>query len=268
MAEKNEQPGRGGRPRRRWPLGRLARRHPVISAAAAFIGVGLVIFGLVWFQPQKLFLNKTVNEPVPGVIQTAPAGETSRNPAAGRSPPPGMQALRSGSFRSLEHATTGKAIVLRRPGGSLLLRLERLSTSNGPDLRVYLSHVPASRDLHAYRTGFVDLGALKGNRGSQNYAIPADADLSAFKSAVIWCRRFAVGFGVAPLRPAGPPISGTGLRSLLDRRPVTTLAGNYRPVRALKPSSPARTQPAAMSGSRPRAVVSDGGLRVPGAPPA
>jgi hypothetical protein len=93
----------------------------------------------------------------------------------------------------------GKAIVLRRPGGSLILRLERLSTSNGPDLRVYLSQVPASGELHAYRTGFIDLGALKGNRGSQNYVIPAGTDLSAFKSAVIWCRRFAVGFGVAPL---------------------------------------------------------------------
>ena len=51
MAEKNEKAGRGGRLGRRWPLGRLARRHPVISAAAV-IGVGLVIFGLVWFQPQ------------------------------------------------------------------------------------------------------------------------------------------------------------------------------------------------------------------------
>jgi hypothetical protein len=91
--------------------------------------------------------------------------------------------------------------VLRRPAGRLILRLERLSTSNGPDLRVYLSHVPASADLHAYRTGFIDLGALKGNQGSQNYAIPAGTDLSAFKSAVIWCRRFAVGFGVAPLSP-------------------------------------------------------------------
>ena len=50
-------------------------------------------------------------------------------------------------------------------------------------------------------TGFIDLGALKGNRGSQNYAIPAGTDLAAFKSAVIWCRRFAVGFGVAPLSP-------------------------------------------------------------------
>ena len=95
----------------------------------------------------------------------------------------------------------GKAIVLRRPAGSLILRLEHLSTSNGLDLRVYLSRVPAGGDLRAYRTGFIDLGALKGNRGSQNYLIPAGTNLPAFKSAVIWCRRFVVGFGVAPLSP-------------------------------------------------------------------
>jgi hypothetical protein len=200
MAEENGTSGRGGRPGRHWPPGRLARRHPVISAAA-FVGLGLAIFALVWFQPQKLFLNTTVDEPVPGITGTAPAGEANSNAAAGRSSPPSPQVLRSGSFRSLEHATTGKAIVLRRPAGSLILRLEHLSTSNGPDLRVYLSRVPASSDLHAYRTGFIDLGALKGNRGSQNYAIPAGTDMAAFKSAVIWCRRFVVGFGVAPLSP-------------------------------------------------------------------
>jgi hypothetical protein len=201
MAEESRKPGRGGRPGRRWSLGRLAHRHPFISAAAALIGVGLVIVVPVWFQPQKLFLNKTVNEPTPGVIATTPAGETNQDATAGGSPTPGLRVLRSGSFRSLEHATTGKAIVLRRPAGSLILRLEHLSTSNGPDLRVYLSRVPASGDLHAYRTGFIDLGAIKGNRGSQNYAIPPGTDLSAFKSAVIWCRRFVVGFGVAPLSP-------------------------------------------------------------------
>ena len=201
MAEQMTRSGRGGRAGRRWWLGRLARRHPVISAAAAFVGVGLIVFTLVWFQPQKLFLNKTISEPAPGVIATAPAGETNHNATASGSPPPGLQVVRSGSFRSLEHATTGKAIVLRRPGGSLILRLEHLSTSNGPDLRMYLSRVPADRDLHAYRTGFIDLGALKGNQGSQNYVIPAGTDLSGFKSAVIWCRRFVVGFGVAPLSP-------------------------------------------------------------------
>jgi hypothetical protein len=197
MADDGTELGPGGRPGRRWPLGGLARRHPFITGAAAFVGVGLITFVLVWFQPQKLFLNKTVNEPVPGVIQTAPAAETSR----GGPPAPRLEVLRSGSFRSLEHATTGTAIVLHRPAGNLVLRLDRLNTSNGPDLRVYLSRVPASSDLHAYRTGFIDLGALKGNRGSQNYAIPAGTDLAAFKSAVIWCRRFAVGFGVAPLSP-------------------------------------------------------------------
>jgi hypothetical protein len=200
MAENSTKPGRGGQPERRWRLGGLARRHPFISAAA-FVGLGLITFVLVWFQPQKLFLNKTVNEPVPGVIQTAPAGETSRDATAGGSPAQRLQVLRSGTFRSLEHATTGTAIVLHRPGGRLILRLERLATSNGPDLRVYLSRIPASSDLHAYRTGFIDLGALKGNRGSQNYAIPAGTDLPAFRSAVIWCRRFTVGFGVAPLSP-------------------------------------------------------------------
>jgi len=201
MATTNRKPGRGGRPGRRWPLRRLAGQHPFISSAAAFTGAGFIIFALLWFQPQKLFLSKTVNEPVPGVIQMDPGGETNRNPAAGQSPPPDPQVVRAGSFRSLEHPTTGTAIVLRRPAGHLILRLERLSTSNGPDLRVYLSHVPAGNDLRAYRTGFIDLGALKGNRGSQNYAIPAGTDLSAFKSAVIWCRRFAVGFGVAALQP-------------------------------------------------------------------
>ena len=163
--------------------------------------MGLVIFVLLWFQPQKLFLSKTVNEPLPGVIQTGSAGPADRSATAGGSPPPGPQVLRSGRFRSLEHATTGTAIVARLPDGRLFLRLERLSTSNGPDVRVYLSPVPAGGDRHAYRTGFIDLGALKGNRGSQNYAIPAGTDLSVFKSAVIWCRRFVVGFGVAPLSP-------------------------------------------------------------------
>ena len=45
MAEKNGTPGRGGPPGRHWPPGRLARRHPVISAAA-FAGLGLAIFVL------------------------------------------------------------------------------------------------------------------------------------------------------------------------------------------------------------------------------
>ena len=71
----------------------------------------------------------------------------------------GLQILRSGSFRSLEHATKGTALVLRRAAGRLIPRLEHLRTSNGPDLRVYLPHVPASNDLYAYRILVVNSGS-------------------------------------------------------------------------------------------------------------
>lgn len=107
--------------------------------------------------------------------------------------------LAEGAFQGLEHPTSGTAQLLDLADGRRFLRLENLDTSNGPDLRVYLSEIPASDDWYAYGERFIDLGPLKGNRGDQNYEVPAGTDLSAYQSAVIWCRRFTVGFGVAPL---------------------------------------------------------------------
>jgi hypothetical protein len=108
--------------------------------------------------------------------------------------------LASGGFRSLEHHSTGVARLLRVADGSLFLRFEDLDTSNGPDLVVYLSAREANGDLHGWDQGeFVDLGSLKGNVGDQNYLLPAGTDPARYRSAVIWCRRFKVGFAVAPL---------------------------------------------------------------------
>src|SRR5207249_4841088 len=112
--------------------------------------------------------------------------------------PAGPTVLASGGFRSLEHQTTGRAVLIRLSDGRRYLRFENLNTSNGPDLHVYLSEVPAGPDLHAYGERSVDLGKLKGNIGNQNYLLPGGVDLSKYRSAVIWCKRFAVGFGVAP----------------------------------------------------------------------
>ena len=47
------------------------------------------------------------------------------------------------------------------------------------------------------------LGSLKGNVGNQNYEIPADADVNALFSVVIYCSPFHVVFSVAPLKKAG-----------------------------------------------------------------
>ena len=43
----------------------------------------------------------------------------------------------------------------------------------------------------------IHLGALKGNVGNQNYDIPADVDLSEYRSVVIYCVPFHVVFSTA-----------------------------------------------------------------------
>src|SRR4051812_34151667 len=46
----------------------------------------------------------------------------------------------------------------------------------------------------------VDLGALKGNRGNQQYRLPGGA--KGGSTVVVWCRAFSAAFGSARLRPA------------------------------------------------------------------
>jgi hypothetical protein len=50
------------------------------------------------------------------------------------------------------------------------------------------------------RAGFIDLGTIKGNIGDQNYALGTDLDLSKYRTVSIWCKRFSVNFGAAPLK--------------------------------------------------------------------
>ena len=52
------------------------------------------------------------------------------------------------------------------------------------------------------RPGYLDLGKQKGNRGNQNYPIPAGTDISTFNSVVIYCKPFTAVFSVASLGDA------------------------------------------------------------------
>ncbi len=168
---------------------------------AGGVALLLAVIVLVYFQPQKLFISRRVAEQLPTLspVATPAAPQTAGVAASGAA---GPTVLASGAFRSLEHASSGRAQILQLTDGARYLRFENLSTSNGPDLRVYLSKVPAGPDWYAYGHDFIDLGALRANQGDQNYQLPAGIDLAAYQSAVIWCRRFSVGFAVAPLAPA------------------------------------------------------------------
>jgi hypothetical protein len=114
--------------------------------------------------------------------------------------------LTIGKFVTHEHDTSGTAAIVRLPDGSRILRLEGLDTSDGPDLEVWLSDagvVGGKAGWHVFDDGrYRSLGQLKGNHGNQNYVIPADLDLAEFRSVSIWCNRFNVSFGAAPLSTA------------------------------------------------------------------
>jgi hypothetical protein len=133
--------------------------------------------------------DKTVDETV---VTGTPAAAL---PAARGEAPANVQES-SGRFVSGEHTTTGTARIVRLASGRRVLTLTGFETAAGPDLRVRV--VPgAATDGGA--DGAIDLGALKGNRGDQQYALPQGFE-PRNDTVVIWCRAFSALFGSAHLR--------------------------------------------------------------------
>jgi hypothetical protein len=180
--------------------GRRRRRWAWVTAAVAAVGVTALV--LVWFQPQKLFIDDRVDEAIPTVVpapSTGPASEPEDGSPTTAPPSTDPVELARGDFVSLDHGTTGTARVLELADGRRIVRLEELDTDNGPDLYLYLSANPSGGDEGAFDDDFVDLGRLSGNQGNQNYDLPAGTELTEFPTVVIWCDRFDSAFGAADL---------------------------------------------------------------------
>jgi hypothetical protein len=169
------------------------------------VALGVIVlaggaFGLYWFQPWKLFTTNEVNDSVPVVATGQPAAtDTAETPA-------GNRLLAQGTFITHEHETTGRVQLVELPGGRRQLVLLDLDTSDGPDLRVWLTDQPVIEGTTGWRVfddgSYVELARLRGNKGNQVYDIPSNVDTSQFRSVSIWCKRFAVSFGAAELSPA------------------------------------------------------------------
>ena len=154
-------------------------RKKLIYGLAVILAIGL------WaaFRPERLFVNAKVNEGMPAGFSNV-----------------SQSVLTSGSFHSVAHGTKGTASIYQLADGKRILRLTNFETSNGPDVHVYLIAANDASDSETVKKGdFLELGSLKGNLGDQNYDIPADADLAKYRAVTIWCKRFSVNFGTAPL---------------------------------------------------------------------
>ena len=172
-------------------------RRPLLYTLVAVVGLGIGV-ALTVFEPWRAFTNTTVEESLPSA---APAPEKSTGTASATT-----TVLARGKLISHEHETSGTVAILRLPDGSRVLRLENLDTSDGPDLRVWLTDAPVIEGTAGWTVfddgKYTELGALKGNKGSQNYPLPADVDLETLTSVSIWCARFHVSFGAAELSVA------------------------------------------------------------------
>jgi len=151
------------------------------------IPIAIVVVAIAWyvFRPERLVVNRHVEEAMP----TAQGGSSA-------------QAVESGQFYSILHPTEGTATIYETANGARFLRLTSFRTSNGPDVHVYMVASDDAKDAATVeKAGFVDLGVIKGNIGDQNYALAGDLDLAKYRAVSIWCKRFSVNFGAAPLRP-------------------------------------------------------------------
>jgi hypothetical protein len=168
-----------------------AFRWPVLGAYAVTAGVAGAYLG------SSVFLDKEVDE---RVATAAPASAQGRMAAMGRTGAPVLPRnvlLRAGRFASVRHPASGDAQLIRLARGGRVLTLTDFEVDNGPDLRVRLAAGPATSEDDVGDA--VDLGALKGNKGDQQYEIPDGVDLARHATVIIWCRAFSVLFARAPL---------------------------------------------------------------------
>ena len=167
--------------------------------------IALVVLGGGWyaFRPERLFVNQTVNERMePGSASGGAMSASTESNAMTATTEMAAEprVVASGTFHSGSHETAGTATIHEYADGRRVLRLTGFHTSNGPDVQVLLVAATDAKDNETVtKNGFVRVAALKGNIGDQNYDLPAGVDLSKYRAVTIWCRRFGVNFGTAPL---------------------------------------------------------------------
>ncbi|WP_409434005.1 DM13 domain-containing protein [Litorimonas sp. RW-G-Af-16] len=106
------------------------------------------------------------------------------------------QTLAQGEFTKKRYTISGNWQIDQDCTSTIVNFGESFKTKGGPDLKVYLSKLPLSElsNKTVDRNG-MKLSVLKANQGAQSYTIPADVNLSEYKSVVIHCEAFSVLWG-------------------------------------------------------------------------
>ncbi len=158
-----------------------------------FILTGVLgLAALAWYLGSPLFIRTTANEAFPTLAPVPPAVGTAATPSSGATATAlaSPRTIATGSLGYVDslHNGTGTVLIVRT-GDAVTVRFDNVAVTNAPDIHVYLSRETGGKWSEATS---LYLGALKATNGSFNYTVPPDADVSLYKSAVVWCRQFSV----------------------------------------------------------------------------
>lgn len=171
----------------------------VMVIVGAVVAVG--VFGV-----HTLFIDDEVTEAGPTFASGAAAAPTTTvAPTAATEPPdepastpttasptttaatPAVREVARGTFTEADHPGAGTAVILS-DGTQTFVRFEDdFATDNGPDLFAVVYQGDR----------LIELAPLKGNKGSQNYELPADLDPATVTGVGVWCKRFDATFTTA-----------------------------------------------------------------------
>jgi hypothetical protein len=97
-----------------------------------------------------------------------------------------------GSFEKGPYGTVTGSVMVYQTNDKWQLKLTNFSSTNGPDLKVYLS-----KEMQPLN--FIKLGDLKSTAGNQVYDIKGSPDFLQYKYALIHCEQYNHLFGSAEM---------------------------------------------------------------------
>jgi hypothetical protein len=150
----------------------LEDTHKVSKRRVVWWGLTVLVLLGLWyaFRPEKLFVNKKVDEPTPAALAR-------------------LTPLYTGAFHSYARDTSGRATVYQQSNGGRVLTLSNFSTSNEPVLKVILldgSSIANSQNFTLGDSNGRDIGEIKANQAERSYALPADVDIDRFNTVAIY----------------------------------------------------------------------------------
>jgi hypothetical protein len=106
-----------------------------------------------------------------------------------------------GTFHDVDGTASGTAAMKHLPDGSFAVVFEDFAIESAANTNVVLvpaTDITASSEVDM--TQYVDLGALKGTSGMQDYQLPSSTDGMGFHTVVLWDTAMMHALAAAPLQ--------------------------------------------------------------------